>query len=86
MSQGVARRLAELGIEAECVNTGSPDHLLKTACLSGAEGERLGNGPEWAQPVCGSRGVPVVVAGQRDVFPAERGDVGEQLVGYVGTL
>ena len=49
--------------------------------LSGTLGENLGNGPEWPQSVCGSSGVPVIVAGERDVLPAERRDVGEQFIG-----
>jgi len=48
--------------------------------LSGAQGERFGNGAERSQSVSRPAGIPVVITGERDVLPSERRDMGEQLV------
>src|SRR3954465_5254247 len=60
----------------------TPHVALNCACvLSGAGQERGGNIPERPQAVGWLSRVPIVVARERDVLPAERRDVGEQFVG-----
>src|SRR4051812_40138911 len=55
--------------------------FAQNCTLSGAGPERGGNIPEWPQAVGRLSGVPIVLARERDVLPAERRDVGEQFVG-----
>ena len=60
--------------------------FARNCTLSGALSEHLGNGPDRPRSVCGPSGVPVMVAGERDVLSAERRDVGEQFIGDVDAL
>jgi hypothetical protein len=55
--------------------------FAQNCTLSGAGPERGGNIPEWPQAIGRLSGVPIVLARERDVLPAERRDVGEQFVG-----
>src|SRR3954451_9727441 len=55
--------------------------FAQNCTLSGAGQERGGNIPEWPQAVGRLSRVPIVLARERDVLPAERRDVGEQFVG-----
>src|SRR3982750_1532596 len=53
----------------------------KNCTLSGGGQERGGTTPERPQAVGRLSRVPIVLARERDVLPAERRDVGEQFVG-----
>ena len=49
--------------------------FAQNCTLSGAQGERFGNGTERSQSVSGAAGVPVVITGERDMLPSEWRDM-----------
>src|SRR3954447_11969019 len=60
--------------------------FAQTCTLSGAGQERGGNIPERPQAVGRLSRVPIVLARERDVLPAERRNMGEQFVGDTDAL